>query len=409
MAKRICWKKGMRLTDDILRSSDNCTEEFVGRALCLAAAGRFGLLPSSNPFELSVNISMGMVDVETLNCLAVTKGGKLIDVHYDTRYTNVFDTRVQIPESLGEKEYILTINTDSGHWKDTGDGYEEPVCSFSLLTTTTPVPENSLPIGRVVDEYGWRMDDVDFVPPCLFVSSHQKYENLLHQFSELLSGIDVKARKVVKSRSKGAISVFWPIVQQLMITVNKEHDMMTPMQLLSNVQKCVSAFTCACDIDDYLELSDADKFRSYVMAPYNYKDSYQRIQEGLGLCFSISEKVDKMDEGPQEASPSIPEAPTIAETQLIKKCTNTKARVQITNPVTAATVYYTTDGSQPSIASKSGLIVQLENDFNNTRKKEPDKTVIVKVMSVLNGVSSLTNTYEITMQKDIERWTGYTI
>ena len=179
--KRISWKRGMRLTDDILRASDECTSEFVGCALALAAGGRFGLLPSSRPFELVVNIGGNVVDVESLSCLAVTKGGLLVDAQYDTKYTNSFDTRVFIPEGLDTQEFILTLNASPTQWKETHDGFEEPVYTFSLLTPDTPVPNDALPIGHIVEDHGWRLDDVDFVPPCLFVSSHYKYEELLKQ------------------------------------------------------------------------------------------------------------------------------------------------------------------------------------------------------------------------------------
>ena len=407
MTKRICWKKGMRLTDDILRASDNSTMELVGNALVLAAAGRFGLYPSVSPFELSLNISKGLVDVEMLNCLAVTKGGCLIDVHYDTRFTNTFDTSIQIPERDGNKEFILTINAQLEKWKDTNDGYEEPEYSFSLIDPNSPLPDNSLPIARIVDEYGWRMDDVDFVPPCLYITSHQKYIELKNQFEEVLKAIDAKAKNFLRSNAKEAIRVFWPVVQQLMIAVNKECDLMTPMELFANVQKCVSAFTCACELDDYINLSDADEFRNYVYSPYNYKDVYLKIREGLGLCFSINEKVEKLNEVPQ--TPSTIEAPTISDSQLIKRCTNSKARIQITNNVPGATVYYTVDGGEPTQTSKSGLVVQIDSGFNNSRKREPDKMVTVRVKAFLNGISSNTNTYEITLQKDIERWTGIEI
>ena len=389
MVKRICWKKGMRLTDEVLRASDDSTIELVGNSLALAAAGRFGLLPSTH-FDLSVNISKGLVDVESLNCTAVTKSGNVIDAHYDTKFTNSFDTRIQIPEGNGEKEYVLTINY-TGQWKDSNDGYEEPIYTFSLMASNSSIPSNSLPIARIVDEYGWRMDEIDFVPPCLFVSSHQKYN---------------EAKNLLHSNGKDIIRVFWPIVQQLMITVNKEQDLMTPMGLLANVQKCVSAFTCACELDDYIDLADADRFRNYIYAPYNYKDSYQRIKEGLDLCFSINEKVSKLNEGPQV--PSTIEAPTIANSQLIKRCTNSKARIQVTNNVSGATVYYSIDGNEPSHSLK-GQDIQLESGFNNLRKREPDKIVMVKLKAVLNGIESNTNTYEITLQKDIERWTGIEI
>lgn len=394
----------MRLTDEVLRASDDSTIELVGNSLALAAAGRFGLLPSTH-FDLSVNISKGLVDVESLNCTAVTKSGNVIDAHYDTKFTNSFDTRIQIPEGSDEKEYVLTINY-TGQWKDSNDGYEEPIYTFSLMASNSSIPSNSLPIARIVDEYGWRVDEIDFVPPCLFISSHQKYNELLKQFSDVLTEIDNKAKNLLHSNGKDIIRVFWPIVQQLMITVNKEQDLMTPMGLLANVQKCVSAFTCACELDDYIDLADADRFRDYIYAPYNYKDSYQRIKEGLNLCFSINEKVSKLNEGPQ--APSTIEAPTIANSQLIKRCTNSKARIQVTNNVSGATVYYSIDGSEPSHSLK-GQDIQLESGFNNLRKREPDKIVMVKLKAVLNGIGSNTNTYEITLQKDIERWTGIEI
>lgn len=407
MAKRVCWKKGMRLTDDVLRASDSKMIELVGNAFALASAGRFGLFPSSTPFELSLNITKGFVDVELLDCVAVTRGGDFIDVHYDTKYTNTFDTRIPIPETNGEKELILTIDSHAERWRDTNDGYEEPVYSFSLIAVNSPVPTNSLPIAHIVDEYGWRMDDIDFVPPCLYVTSHPKFLELLKKFAEVLADMDNKAKNVLHSSAKEAIRIFWPVVQQLMITVDKEYDLITPMGLLANVQKCVATFTCACELDDYLNLADADKFRNYIYAPYNYKESYQRIKEGLELCFSITEKIEKLGNTPQ--GPSTIEAPTIANSQLIKRCTNSKARVQVTNNVPGAIVFFSIDGSEPTQSLKSGQMITIDSGFNNSRKREPDKIIIVKVKANLNGINSNINTYEITLQKDIERWTGIEI
>jgi len=406
MTKRIHWEKGMRLTDDIFRASDNCLAERVGNALVLAAAGRFGLFPSKSPFELSLDINNGSVDVQYLNCLAVTKDGSLIDVHYDTKFTNPFNTRVQIPEGNEERELILTVNAHPGQWKEISSGYEEPVYSFSLFTLNSPLPDNSLPIARIVNEYGWRLDEEDFVPPCLYLSSHRKYLDLLKQFYEVLSAINQKVETLIHSDGKDAIRILWPVVQQLMIVASKECDSMTPMGLLANVQKCVSAFTCACELDDYLELSDAEIFRSYVFASYNYKDSYQKIKEGLELCFSIKEKVSKLNDSPKIQTI---EAPTISASQLVRKCTNSKTKIQVTNNVPGAIVYYTVDGGEPTLNSKSGQVIPIESGFNNTRKREPNKIVVVRVKAFLNGIGSNTNTYEITLQKDIERWTGIEI
>ena len=74
-----------------------------------------------------------MVDVVSLNCTAITSGGDLIEAHYDTKYNNSFDTRIQIPAENDVKEYMLTINVDCDKWSDTNNGYEEQAYSFKLI------------------------------------------------------------------------------------------------------------------------------------------------------------------------------------------------------------------------------------------------------------------------------------
>lgn len=408
MTKRICWKKGMRLTDEILRASDDSMTELVGNSFALAAAGRFGLLPLV-PFELSVNISKGLVDVESLSCTAITKGGHFIDARYDTKFTNSFDTRVTISEDQGEKEYVLIIN-HTGEWKDSNDGYEEPVYSFSLIAPNSSVPDNALPIARIVNEYGWRLDDMDFVPPCLFVSSHPRYEELLKKFAEVLSEIDNKIKKLLHSGGKNAFRILWPVVQQLMITINKEQDLMTPMGLLANVQKFVSAFTCACELDDYLNLANADVFSQYVYAPYNYKDSYQRISEGLDLCFSICEKIEKIGDGApsRPAETSFVSAPSVDEDALIQECATSETTIDVLYNTLEANVFFTIDGKEPSISSeralrtKKGFKIKFDNEYRKEKGKEPDKTITLKLMAVVDGASSNVSCFLVHLHKSLK-------
>ena len=416
MPKRISWKKGMRLTDEVLRASDQCSIDLINKAYALASAGRFGLMRSEPYFNLSVDVSKGIVDVLELNCLAITRSGQLIEVNYDTKYTNSFATRVQIPSDVYASELILTIEASAEQWTQTSnDGLEEPEYSFALIPPDCPIGENALPLARIVDSgfEGWHIDDMEFVPPCLFISAHPKYQELLSNFKDKLNETDLKIQSLLHSDAKNAIRIMWPIVQQLMITVDKEADLMTPMALLSNVQKFVSAFTCACDLDDYLELEDAETFRNYMRKPYNYKDAFAVINEGLGLCYQICEKMDKISVArapePEPAQPGIPSAPTIDESQLVKKCSNTTARVSITNNAPGSTIYYTIDGSEPTESSKKGNTMKFDSGFSTARTKEPDKIFTVKVKAVLNGISSRTNTYQVTLIKDIARWTGIEI
>lgn len=409
--RRICWKRGMRLTDDIMRNADSCTAETIGKALLLAASGRFGLIPSPRPFSLSLNVTKGIVDVESLSCMAVTKGGDLIDVDYDTRYTEAFNTRVMIPDSIEEKELILTVNAVDAPWKETNNGFVEPVYSFALLASNTPVPDNAIPIARIVDEYGWRWDDTDFVPPCLLLSAHYKYEELRQRFADVLAAIDTKARKAVGGGATSAIGIFWPLAQQLRIAADKERDMMTPMALLSNVQKCVSAFTCACQLDPALQLADEKMYSAYVLAPYNYKDAYSRIKVGLDICFTISEKVEKLAEGtkqelkPVKAEPGMPPAPLIDPSQLQQVCKTPQVTIPVDYPQAEA-IFFTIDGSSPNLNSrkatrgKNSFSLRFENGFKPSGT-EPDKIFTIKLIALVNKLHSNISSYDVVVKKSL--------
>ena len=401
----------MRLTDEILKASDDATAETIRKAITLAAAGRFGLFPSPCPFQVSLNIAKDSINVESLCCLAVTKGGYLIDVKYDTKYSNSFETQVPIPNLSGIGELFLTISVHSAQWKETSDGYEEPEYSFALITANSPIGDNALPIAHLVDsEYGgWHIDEVDFVPPCLFVSSHQKFEDLLARFQETLVSIDTKTRSMINSQGRDAIRIFWPIIQQIKITVDKERDLLTPMALLGHVQKFVCAFTTACELDEYLALSDAEMFRNYVSAPYNYRDVYQRICEGLDLCLSIIEKIGKMEvrEEPPAPKPSKPNTgPFISDDQLYQNCIHKTVKIPIVNPIPGATVYYSINGGEPKQKLATNALLAIDNKFNTKKMPEPDQNVEIRLKAVLNGVSSEVNTFVVILHKDYSVWIG---
>lgn len=403
----------MRLTDDIMRASDECTEEYLKKAIILTTAGRFGLLPATHPFELSLNFNNQQIDIESLSCLGVTKGGDLIDIQYDTRYSNYFDSIVYITENPGTEEYILTINVMPGAWKETNYGFEEPLYSFSLIPPETPISEHALPIGHIVNDYGWRLDDVDFVPPCLNISSHRKFEELLIRFNDVLAALDTKSKAALSTNARGVIGIFWPLIQQIRIAANKETELMTPMMLLSLVQKSVSAFTCACDMDETLELTDAKMYRSYVLAPYTYKEAYQRIKIGIDICSSIGEKIDKLavalpKQKPTRQDPLRPSPPTISSNQLQQDCTTSETTLSISYNNPDAIIYYTTDGKEPSsnslraAKSRNGFTIKFNNGFRKEKGKEADKSMRVCIIAVVNGISSLCSTYDIILHKSLK-------
>lgn len=409
MQRRISWKKGMRLTDEVMKASDMAIAEWVCNALALASAGRFGLIPSYRPFRISIDFTKENIEVKSLCCLAVTKSGRLIDIDFDSQYSRHFSSSVKMPGNAAGKELLLTIGIDSEQWVETVEGFEEPFCRFNLVSPNAPIADNAVPIARFVDaEYGgWHIDDVDFVPPCLFVASHFKYQELFERFLQTLSEVETQVRSQVQSNARDVIRAFWPILVQILIDTDKGRDLMTPMTLLANVQKFVAAFTTACDLDDRLTLSDANTFRNYALSPYDFKNAYSKIKEGLELCFSIKEKIRLMEIKEPVREEKIA-APYIPADQLNQSCSKRYVTVSVINSIPEAIVLYSTNGEEPT-KKLVGDNISIESKFNAKRVSEPDMTVPIKLKAVVNGVSSEVKTFTLTLRKDYKNWTGVVI
>ncbi|MBR5688065.1 MAG: chitobiase/beta-hexosaminidase C-terminal domain-containing protein [Prevotella sp.] len=407
MTKRIFWKKGMRLTDEVLTLSDRCTDEQIARVLMTAASGQFGLMPTTIPFEVNVNPTAGFIEVEALACLGVTKAGDLLDIKFDTRYANAFDTRVLLPDAADGAEYILTVQQNSSEWREVNDGLAEPLYTFTLITNDAPLSSHALPIAKLVNQYGWHIDEEDFVPPCLLISAHPKFMEQYVRTMQLFHEMESRAHGLLNTDAMNAMRIFWPLLQQVMIETDKERDVLSPMALLAKIQRVVGAFTCACELDDYLELADADIFRAYSLAPYNYKDVYNRIREGLEICSSIRDKLDKMKEAPVEAPPqpaALP-APEIAEVYHKIGCAS-GAKVPVICHTPGAAIFFTLDGSEPSNNMLRTPFIPLSSGFSKQRTPEPEKIVTIKMKAVKDGISSPTVTYQITLWKDFNKFSG---
>lgn len=405
MSKRISWKKGMRLTDEVLSMSDKCTSDLVGKALVLSAGGNFGLFPNSRPFSLSLDINKNVVDVVSMTCLGLTRDGTLIDVDYDTTYTNSFDTRTSIPSYSEDAVYILCISS-TGEWRDTNDGLCEPMYSFDVFEENSSIPANALPIARIVyDEYCWRMDEINFVPPCLFVSSHERYEEQYSIFKHLLSHLDTILPHKFITEQKDALKIYWPIVQQLAITIDKEKDFMTPMMLLGHIQKCVSGFVLACSLDEYITIGEPEVYQNYVQTPYTFKNVYQTIKDGLDLCATIRIKIDGFEaEEPAPKPKQSHAAPTLSSDQLNQSTKTGRIKLAVGNVPDGAELYYSFDGSEPSIISKKGNVIAVDSHFKSDKSPEPDKQLTIKLRYEYNGTYSSIGTYQIAVHKDYKSY-----
>lgn len=291
MHNKVTWKKGMRLSTEVFNAMDKANEESFRMLALLGSANRYGLFPSTKPFELSVNINGNALEVTSLSCHGITKTGCFIDIDYDSNFVNTFDTRIGIPNSAEGEAFYLIIKVHEDKLREINETLSELSYSFELIGENSSLADNCLPIGMLVNQYGWRMNETDFVPPCLYVSAHPKYleqtERVKAFAKELFSKCLVSQNCVAKS----LLSKIWTSASITYSRLDKERDTLTPGQLFSSLQQLISAFIIGCFADEYVSLDNQDPFALYAQKPYDAKSIYRDIETGLTLCAEISSKM----------------------------------------------------------------------------------------------------------------------
>lgn len=292
MPLKVTWKKGMRLSTDVFDALDMSCDENIRLSNLIATGGKFGLIPTYKPFELSVNVSNNVLEVVSLSCHGVTKSGRIVDIDFDSNYTNTFDTRVSIPSANTDEAFLLIVKFHDKEWREVNDMYSEPTYTFELLGENSPIDDNSIPIGLIVNQYGWRLDETDFVPPCLYVNAHPKYVEQANRAKLVFKSISDRCLNAHNCVARHLLGTIWPSVTHYYIDIDKKREDISPDELFAAIQKVIASFVIGCSIDEYITLENSEPFMAYHHRPYDAKNLYRDIQKGLELCAEISVKMD---------------------------------------------------------------------------------------------------------------------
>ena len=143
-----------------------------------------------------------------------------------------------------------------------------------------------------------------------------------------------------------------------------------------------------------ITLGDPEVFQNYVRTPYNFKNVYQTVKEGLELCASISVKIDGF-EVEETAPKQTLSSPTLSSDQLNQSTKTGRIKLTVGN---------VPDGAEPSILSKKGNVITVDPHFKSDKNPEPDKQITVKLRYEYNGSQSRIGTYQIQVHKDYKSY-----
>lgn len=296
----------MRLSAELFDAADAANGDALRKAVLSASSGRMGLFASDKPFGLSVNINNNMLEVVSLSCTGVTRSGNVVDIDFDSDYTGTLDTRVAIPQGDDDEAYMLMVRLHPQEWRERDDVYSELKYTFGLVGIDSPVDDRSLPVGLVVNQYGWRLDEMEFVPPCLTVRAHPRYAELAGRAREVFREIADRCLGGEECVARHLLAFVWNAALSACIRIDTEGDTLTPGQLFGEVQRVVGSFVVGCRADDAVSLEDPAPFMAYMHRRLDARHLYRDIAAGLSLSAQIAEKVEavcSMVEAPRQPEP----------------------------------------------------------------------------------------------------------
>lgn len=304
MPNKVTWKKGMRLTPDVFTAQDASNAE-AQRLLALGASGgRMGIFAGRRLFELSVNVEGNTAEVLTLRCTGLTKTGRLVDIDFDSNFGKTFDTSMTIPSDTGEDTFLIVVKMVEGDWRQVDEHFSEPTYLLRLVSDPGAVDGDSLPVGRLVNQYGWRLDEVDFVPPCLYVNAHHKFIDLMLRAESVFKGMRDKCLSASQCVARQFLASIWNAVSDTCIEIDKLRTTLTPEQLLSIVQKVVASFVMGATLDPLITLENANPYVEYSLSSIDLSSIYSEIERGVGLCSEIALKLDTVLSLKEEPEPT---------------------------------------------------------------------------------------------------------
>lgn len=313
----------MRLTTEVFAIDDTAKHSAIRQAALIASRGNMGLYRAPQPFNLSVNIASNTLEVVALDCHGITRGGALVDIHFQGDYTHTFDTSIPLPHDAAESEaFLLVVKVNDGKWREVSELEAEQSYTFEIIGANSPIDDFSLPIGSLVNQYGWHINDVSYCPPCLYINAHPLHAEQLAKARALTRSITTRCSQASNCIARSWLSIVWPAVWGIDIRLDKQRDILTPSQLLGELQQLAASFLVGCSIDPMIHLEDSSAFEQFAALAYDPRNAYNAIQQGLDLCTEISVKVDAVcnmvEEEPAPAPQPKPEpkpkpAPKIEE------------------------------------------------------------------------------------------------
>lgn len=283
---RVDWQAGMRLTDELFRSTDEFHLSCLQPLYSVLVNGDYGFL--SLPI-FRYELTEATLSVTELQAEAITNSGKLIQLSF-TREDRLLFQNVKLPDTT--EPFILYIDKSSDKTvKINGTNKAVPLCDadYQLLIRAESEHYNNpdaVPLARFMYKHGWSQDST-FIAPCVALKANG---TLLRSASNYAVEVDALVRalkEAADSEQYILVMSILPSLVRIMIEVQKESDAMTPHHLITLMQEGIQIFLSLSDMDEDIVIPERERCVSFVDSHYTPYVIHEMVNDGIELTHAL--------------------------------------------------------------------------------------------------------------------------
>lgn len=279
---RVDWQAGMRLTDEIFRSTDEFHLSCLQPLYSVLVNGDYGFL---NLPIFRYELTESTLSVTELQADAISNSGKLIQLSF-TREERLIFQNIKLPDST--EPFILYIDKSSDKTvKVNGISKTVPLCDADYQILVKLESEHysnpdAVPFARFTYKHGWNQDP-SFIAPCVSLKANGA---LLRSASNYVVEIEavIKALKAaIDTNQYVLIMSALPSLTRIAVEIQKESDKMTPRHLITLMQEGVQILLTLSEMEDGVIVPEKERCVSFMESHYTPYVISEMINEGIDL------------------------------------------------------------------------------------------------------------------------------
>lgn len=283
---RVDWQAGMKLTDEVFRSSDEYFLSCLQPLYSVLVNGDYGFL---NLPIFRYELTETALSVTEMQANAITYSGKLLQLSY-TREERALFQNISLPNTT-EPLILFLDKTSDKTVKVSANNASLPLCDADYQILVKLESEHysnpdAVPIARFIYKHGYIMDS-SFIAPCVALRANGSLLRSAANYVVELEMLIKALKEAVNTDQYVMVMSVLSILNRISVEVQKEADSMSPRHLITLMQQGIQVLLSSADLEYGVIVPERERCVSFVESHYTPYVISEMVNEGIRLTHAL--------------------------------------------------------------------------------------------------------------------------